>query len=160
MIVVADTSPVLYLHQIEQIHLLPSLFGDILVPDYVASVELSAPHTPQAVRHFVESPPQWLKVTATSGRPDERVRHLGEGEAWAMTLALTTQADLLLCDDSQARSVARRIGLRPVGTLGVLELGWVRGLCDVRGSVQRLITETNFRHSPKLIRDFLESLDR
>ena len=41
MIVVADTSPTLYLVLLEQVELLPSFYGAVIIPDAVAS-ELNA----------------------------------------------------------------------------------------------------------------------
>ncbi|HXB70914.1 MAG TPA: hypothetical protein VNY05_21950 [Candidatus Acidoferrales bacterium] len=49
MIVVADTTPLRYLVVIEREHLLPALYGRVLIPPAVAD-ELSHENTPAAVR--------------------------------------------------------------------------------------------------------------
>jgi predicted nucleic acid-binding protein len=58
---------------------------------------------------------------------------LDRGEAEAIALALEIRADLLLLDETDARRVAERVGLRVTGVLGVLlrakerrEIGLVR----------------------------------
>lgn len=56
MIVIADTGPINYLLLIYEIHVLPALYGRILVPEPV-SEELNHPGTPSAVRAWVDQPP-------------------------------------------------------------------------------------------------------
>jgi predicted nucleic acid-binding protein len=49
LVVVADTSPLRYLVQIDQIQLLPRLFEKILIPS-VVSDELRHPSAPEVIR--------------------------------------------------------------------------------------------------------------
>jgi len=49
MIVVADTGPLHYLILLEHAELLHGLYGEVVVPDAVAT-ELSSPSAPTAVR--------------------------------------------------------------------------------------------------------------
>jgi predicted nucleic acid-binding protein len=61
MIVIADTSPINYLVQIGEI-VLPRLYsGQILVPPSVYN-ELKHPRAPDAVRRWINQPPEWLRV--------------------------------------------------------------------------------------------------
>jgi predicted nucleic acid-binding protein len=59
LLVVADTSPLRYLVQIDQIQLLPRLFEKILIPS-VVSDELRHPSAPEAVRKWMSSRHEWL----------------------------------------------------------------------------------------------------
>ncbi len=61
VIVVADTSPLRYLVQIDQIQLLPRLFEKILIPS-VVSDELRHPSAPEVVRSWMSKKPDWLEV--------------------------------------------------------------------------------------------------
>lgn len=54
--VVSDTSPLNYLILIEQINLLPQLYGRVLIPGSV-SEELNAPETPDLVRTWATNLP-------------------------------------------------------------------------------------------------------
>ncbi len=50
------------------------------------------------------------------------------GETEAITLALELNADLLLVDDRDARSLAKKLGLQVMGTWGVIALTKYRGV--------------------------------
>src|SRR4051812_9445562 len=61
MIVVADTSPLCYLVLVDQIEVLASLFGQVVIPPAVLQ-ELGHPRTPAPVQKWAASPPSWLEV--------------------------------------------------------------------------------------------------
>jgi predicted nucleic acid-binding protein len=56
MIVVADSGPLHYLILLEPVDLLRRFYGQVLVPEAVAS-ELSAAGTPDLVRQWITKPP-------------------------------------------------------------------------------------------------------
>jgi predicted nucleic acid-binding protein len=138
MIVVSDTSPLNYLALIQQSDLLHTLFGQVIVPQAVAD-ELMAPAAPTAARQLIEHPPTWLSIRRAQAI-DQTLPRLGAGEREAISLAQELPADLLLCDDGEARRVAAQRGIRIAGTLGVLELGAIRGHVDLPTCVQHLRT--------------------
>lgn len=61
MIVVSDTSPINYLILIDQIQVLPHLFGQVILPQAVVE-ELTHERTPEAVRQWVAALPEWAVV--------------------------------------------------------------------------------------------------
>ena len=61
MIVVSDTTPLNYLILIEEAQVLPALFGRVYASTAVLQ-ELSDPRSPQPVRAWASSPPEWLTV--------------------------------------------------------------------------------------------------
>jgi len=63
---------------------------------------------------------------------------LGRGEAEAIAVASDVGADLVLLDDLRARRMARRLGLRVMGTLAALKVLIERGL--IKGSPENLCT--------------------
>jgi predicted nucleic acid-binding protein len=85
LIVVADTSPVRYLVQIDQIQLLPRLFEKILIPS-VVSDELRHPSAPEVVRSWLSSRPEWLEVSVVNASDDPSLRGLDDGEKSAISL--------------------------------------------------------------------------
>jgi predicted nucleic acid-binding protein len=138
MIVVADSGPLHYLILLEQIELLRRFYGQVLVPEPVAS-ELSAAGAPAVVREWITKPPTWVDVRpvppdAVSMIPDD----LDLGERAAIALAETMHADLLLIDEAAGRAEAKRRHLRVTGTLGVLRSGAEQGLVNVPDLLERL----------------------
>ena len=61
MIVVADASPLRYLILIEHAHVLPALYGRVVVPPAVIR-ELNQERTPNLVRTWLSNRPEWLHV--------------------------------------------------------------------------------------------------
>ena len=86
MIVVADTTPINYLILIEEIHVLPALYGRVVIPPGVHG-ELAHPRAPEKVRKWIEQPPHWLEVVTPRTAFDEQLATLDPGEQEAIALA-------------------------------------------------------------------------
>jgi predicted nucleic acid-binding protein len=153
MLVVSDNSPVRYLRVLACGHVLPVLFGRVLIPHAVLR-ELQHPHTPAVVRTWMAAPPTWLEVHPVVGSPDARLAMLEAGEQEAIILAQELQADVVLVDDGKARDLAIVRGLHAMGTVGVLEQAAIQGLVDLPEVLARLLT-TNFRILPAIINEVL-----
>ena len=152
MIVISNTSPLNYLVLIEEIELLPKLFGQITIPQAVLH-ELRRPETPDAVREWANVAPSWLQVRAVS--VIDPMINLGTGETEAISLANELHADLVLLDDRKARNLALARGLSVVGTLNILEAAAVRELADLPSATIRLL-HTNFRAPADLVKTLIE----
>jgi len=157
MIVVADTSPLNYLVQIDCQSLLRTLYRRVLVPTAVF-FELKDPNSPASIKQWLAHFPEWLVVKPTVAVPDPALSHLGPGEREAIQLAQQEQADLLLIDERKGRTEARLRGLATTGTLGVLLASAEYGLIDAEACYERLIRETNFRTTPMLEKSFLQQV--
>ena len=114
--VVADTGPVLHLHEARALHLFPSI-GEILVPEMVAT----------ELRSFSATlPPKWAATRTLSlsskGRADEwqRAGLLHGGEAEALALAIELKSDWFLSDDAAARLMAESFGIEVHGSIGIV----------------------------------------
>jgi predicted nucleic acid-binding protein len=144
--VVADASPLIALQQIRQLHQLQALFVEVTVPPAVArEIQLTVPPVPWVVERAPSQPIAPLMVRAS----------LGAGESEALSLAAEIRAGLLLVDERAARRAAQGIGLRVMGTLGVLLAAKRKGLVkEVRPLVDELVRQ-GFRVSPRLVRQVL-----
>jgi predicted nucleic acid-binding protein len=158
LLVVADTSPLRYLVQIDQIQLLPRLFEKILIPS-VVSDELQHPSAPEAVRNWMRSGHEWLEVSVVNAGNDPSLRALDDGEKAAIALGLSVSADLILIDDRRGAAAARDKGLEVTGTLGILDLAARRGMVDLADALARLRT-TNFRRREELFDALLKQHKR
>jgi predicted nucleic acid-binding protein len=152
MIVVADTSPLNYLVIIGYDHLLPKLFGAILVPPAVFE-ELNHPDAPERVRRWIDALPEWVHIQAAIGIVLP-IENLGKGETEGIALAVELRADLILIDDSDARQEAAKRNLTVTGTLGVLRLAALQRIVDLPEAIAKL-RSSNFFVSPRLVDDLL-----
>ena len=67
MRVIANNSPLRYLLLLDCIHLLPTLFGRVMIPPEVQA-ELQHRRTPGVVQAWIAHPPAWVDVRPVSGR--------------------------------------------------------------------------------------------
>jgi predicted nucleic acid-binding protein len=152
--IVADTTPLNYLVLIQAIEILPNLYRKVLIPPAVRA-ELANTKTPDIVRAWISQPPSWLEVLSLKEPVDSALADLDAGEREAISLASELQAGLLLMDERDGVSIARRRGLMVIGTLAALDLAAVRGLIDLQTMFDRL-RETTFRSPLRLMASMLE----
>jgi predicted nucleic acid-binding protein len=153
-VVVADTSPLNYLVQIDEVNLLRVLYGTIVIP-YEVFQELNHPGAPLAVSEWIRDSPPWLKIRPIASCPAiPGLMELDAGERAAIQLSQAEPEALLLIDDADGRRHAERLGLSNTGTLGVLRLAAVEGLIELRIVLDRLM-QTNFRAASSLIRQLI-----
>jgi predicted nucleic acid-binding protein len=151
IVVVADTSPLNYLVQINREDILPALYTSVFVPTAVLE-ELNHPGAVLAVRRWLELKPSWLIVRAAVSHADPALARLDPGEREAIQLAKQEHADLLLMDEKLGVRVAREQGLAVTGTLGVLVQAARRGLIDVEPALIDL-QATDFRCSRRVLEE-------
>jgi predicted nucleic acid-binding protein len=150
MIVVSDTTPLNYLILIDAVHVLPALFGRVYAPSAVIR-ELAHPHSPETVRRWADSLPQWLTVQdPTCIDPSLR---LGPGEAAAIALAEELKADWVLLDERKGSRKAESRGLRVAGTLTIIEEAGAKNLLDYDEMRDRLVAETTFYVTDDVLRE-------
>lgn len=142
MIVVSDTSPLSYLHQIGRLQLLQALYGRVVIPTAVEKELRAAAELHEGF--------DWSLIDIVEPKDVQQVAALCEdldrGEAEAIVVALEIQADILLIDEVGGRETARRMGLRRTGLLGVLLEAKQRGLVgSVRHEIDKLLSTTTFR---------------
>jgi predicted nucleic acid-binding protein len=148
MIIVSNTSPLCYLVLIGHAEVLAKLYGGIHVTQKVLE-ELRHPDAPPAVRQWATTPPAWLKIHTDPEEPDQTLSTLDPGERTALRLAELLRADVVLLDESAARSLAGQRGVKVSGTLGILCDAAQAGLVKLPAALD-LLRKTNFRASPEL----------
>ncbi len=155
MIIVSDTTPLHYLILIGKTDILPTLFGEIVIPNAVLT-EIMHERAPRAVLEWISEPPDWLLIKPAPLEVVEEIKGLGKGETEAIAIALEEHADALLMDDKKAIREARFRGLVVITTLGILELAAVKKIIDFQTVLDEL-RRTSFRLPPdEIIHEFLE----
>ncbi len=154
MIVVADTSPLNYLLLIDEIDLLPAIFGQVILPHAVFQ-ELQHPKTSLRVRQWVADLPAWLEVRKVASIANPALMGLDVGEREAIQLALELGISTVLIDEADGRKQAERLHLEVRGTLGILERGANLSKINLRQALNKL-EQTNFRVSPAVVAALLK----
>jgi predicted nucleic acid-binding protein len=153
MLVVSNTSPVYNLACIERLILLHEQFDIVWIP---AAVEDELRHVPDGtVLKIIEQAKQagWLKTRPASNANLVSLLtvELHQGEAEAIALALEMKADRLLIDEKDGRALARQVGLRLTGVLGVLLRAKKTGrIKAIRPELEALRTTARFFVAPDL----------
>jgi len=126
MIVVSDTTPLISLLKIGHISLLEKLFGRVLIPQAVyreLSANIKYQHEALQITQsdFIE-----VKVVENVGAVDvlRRVTGLDQGESEAIVLADELNADVLLMDEVKGRVVSGEMGIKVMGTIGILMVAY------------------------------------
>lgn len=128
-LVVSNTSPLTNLAAIGQFHLLRDLFGSMHIAEGVWD-ELNAGGQRWPGQDEVAGA-GWIQRHAPANLPLITVlrQDLDRGESETIALALELNASLLiLLDEREGRHQAARLGLKPMGVLGVLLTAKARGL--------------------------------
>jgi len=153
-LIVADTSPLVYLILIDHIDILPRLFETVPLPEAV-HLELRNPSAPASIQSWAGALPKWVEVKQVPNIIDDAFRSLGAGERAAIILALSIHADLVLIDERKGAQVAIGKGLDVTGTLGILQRAARRGLLSLAEAFERL-KQTNFRYRQEVMDELLD----
>jgi len=120
MIVVSDTSPIINLAAIGQLHLLPQLYGTVIIPQSVYNEIVVAGIGQPGAKEIADA--MWVEVRTVVDRTLvlSLETELDSGEAEAIVLAAELGADLLLIDERKGRVTANRLQVNYIGLLGIL----------------------------------------
>jgi uncharacterized protein len=154
--VVSNTSPIINLAAIGELELLESLHGRIVVPAAVYREIVDSGSGQPGAAELPSLP--WIECRAVKNKAlvTALELELDSGEAEAIALASELDAELLLLDERKGRAVARRLGLRVLGLLGVLVQAKRQGLIPaVRPSLEKLLSEAGFFISQALFAEVL-----
>ena len=151
-LIVSDNSPLNLLVRLGVAEILPRLFTRIVIPPEVAQ-EMRHAKAPQAVRSFVDNPPDWLEICAPKNLLS--MAELDPGEVAAISLAIELQATLMI-DERAGRVAAESRGLKIVGAIGVLERAANEGLIADLQQLHDRIKKMRFHVGEDVLKKSLE----
>jgi predicted nucleic acid-binding protein len=143
--IISDTSCLILLDKIGELHLLQQLFGSIITTQTVAD-------------EFGNPLPEWITIKNPTDRKNVIILEasLDKGEASAIALALEQKDCLLIIDELKGRRLAVQLGLTITGTLGIIaeakRAGHISSIKPLLGKIKA----TNFRISEQLEKALLE----
>ena len=150
MIVVADTTPLLYLSRIRRLELARALYAEVLIPREVHKELVERRPDADGVSELRAA--RWIVVVdapASIAADESALATLDAGEAAALRLAFERRA-LVLIDERAGRSAAHALGLAVRGTLGMLVEARLRGVVEAVGPILMELESSGFRSSPEL----------
>lgn len=137
--IISDTSCFILLDKIQELDLLHLLFGQVVT-------------TPKVLEEFGAPLPEWVIIQAPTDPKNQQVLTtiVDEGEASAIALAMEHDDCLLIIDEIKGRNLAKQLGLKITGTLGLLIQAKTKGHIESVLPLLQKIKQTNFRISTSL----------
>jgi predicted nucleic acid-binding protein len=135
---VINASPVILLAKAELIQYVPQLVQMLIVPQPVAAEiigyrgkDAAAIWLEKSGREFIKPAITELKQLSSSG--------IGSGERAVISFAAANVGFVAVLDDLEARAIARNLGIKTLGTVGVvLRLKKAGLIPEVRSSLQQI----------------------
>lgn len=154
MPVVSNTSPILNLAIIGQLELIRQQFRQVQIPLAVLS-ELKVLEDRLGSKNILAALDiGWIEVQEVSSQLSVQLLQqvLDQGESEAITLAIDLKADRILLDERDGRKIAKSLGLKVTGVLGILLRAKQEGdLSSFPDAIDALIRTAGFRISPELL---------
>lgn len=154
MLVVSNTSPILNLAIIGQLELIYQQFRQVQIPLAVLSELKVQENRPGSKEIQAALNVGWIEVQAVSSQLSVQLlqQTLDRGEAEAITLAIELKADRILLDERDGRKVAKSLGLKVTGVLGILLRAKKEGeLSSLPDAIDALVKTAGFRISSELL---------
>ena len=167
MIGIVNSSPLIYLGKLGLLHLLDELFDKVLTVQSVKEevLDVTAPEYPALDEAFST----WLDVkdaleTPLSKKLNEMGLHRGEVDVISLAYEIKEEKknSVAIIDDLAARDVARALGLRLTGTVGIILRAKKGENLSKRESILAidfLVHETSFRMSASLYSKIIDELN-
>lgn len=157
MIVISDSSALISLLGVEKLDILGKLFETVMIPEAVYNEVFN-----KKVSNLDLKKTKFLQIEKVTDRKMVKLlkMQLGYGESEVIALALEKGIDRVIIDDKQARKVADKLGLKVIGTLGILILAKEKQVIkEVRPLVLSMMEKINFRIDRALLNKILGILN-
>lgn len=147
MPVVSNTSPIWNLASLDRLELLHEQFPDVRIQQEVLLELEVGREYPEMARITRAMDDRWIAVESLSTPYLQQSLELDidRGEAAAIALALELGVTQIIMDEADGRATAKRMGLSPIGVLGVLLRAKHEGkLLSLSDEMSRLRHEAGF----------------
>jgi predicted nucleic acid-binding protein len=129
-VIISNASPLIGLSAIDQLDILKELWTEIIIPEAVYKETVIDGRGKQGADKINAACGDWIKVAAVENRSEVEALKtiLDNGEAEVIALGQELKAGLLLLDNREPRIFAKSVGMRVIGTVGVIRLAWQKGI--------------------------------
>lgn len=144
-VVISDTSCLILLSKIEELHLLERLYSEVMVSEEIAE-------------EFGEPLPPFIKIQSVKDKQKQILleMQIDKGESSGIALAMEIEHSVLIIDDYKARKIAERLNIAFTGTLGVIISAKQKGIIVSIKPLLEKMKQTNFRISEALEREAIK----
>lgn len=145
MIVISDTSVISNLIQIDRLRILKELYTEIIIPESVKNEVERLRDFGVDLEEF--STADWIFINNPINQQleAELLESLDKGESAAIALAHELQADYLAIDERAGRRMAKSLGIKIIGLIGILIQAKEADIIEkVTPFLDQLISEANF----------------
>jgi len=154
---VVDAAPIIFLAKLGHLEFLRLNAEEVLVPTEVLK-EIAAKQD-EATEEVSKRLDGWLKECKVVRSDLMRMLiDMDEGERSVLAQALQEGIDSVVLDDMEARRIARRLGLKPIGTVGLLIVARQRGLIGSLKTELDRLKALGFWLSEELYREALKAV--
>ena len=152
-IVVSDTSPLIGLSQIGLIELPRKLWGKLYIPEAVLVEMLKKEPGRREIEKAVQE--GWIVIKEVQNKVVIKALSeiFGPGESECLALAKEIGAQLLIIDEQRGRKMAKRLGLKITGVVGMLVTAMQKDMLtpeEIGFSIE-LLQKLGFRLSKELL---------
>ncbi len=140
---VTNSTCLIGLERIDRLDLLPQVFEVVFAPPTVAME--------------VQRKLNWLRVQSVKNKSVIATlkTQMDEGEAETIALAMELDDIILILDDKKARRVAQQIGLKVIGTVGMLLRAKTQGVIPEIRPLLIALLQVDFRISNAIVQEAL-----
>jgi predicted nucleic acid-binding protein len=145
-LVIADTSCLILLNKIDELNILKDNYNKVYI-------------TPEIANEFNLEIPEWIEIIEVRNRTLQLLfqNSLDLGESTALSLAFEIPDSIVILDDLKARKVARNLGLKITGTIGVIVNAKLKGTIPSVKEILDKIIKTDFRINAKIINEAISA---
>jgi len=144
-IIIADSSCLISLDNINKLEILQSIFGEITITKVIA-------------KEFGKPIPIWIKIQSPQSKENvhKLLSILDAGEAEAIVLAIENRNSILIIDEKKGRKIAVSHQINIIGTLRVILLAKQSMIIDKIEPVIKSLKQAGFRISKKIETELLK----
>jgi len=144
LLIISDASPLIALADIGELDLLRQLYERVVITDIVRG-EVKA------------ELPDWIEISTAYNQKQLQILklELDAGEASAIALALENPQARVIIDENKGRSVAKRLGLKVTGTIGIIIKAKEQGLIHSGKDILKKLERHGFWLSEQLRRQII-----
>lgn len=144
-IIISDTSSLIALSNIGELELLKRVYDIVVI-------------TPEIAEEYGIETPDWISIEPVKDKQKFKLLNLelDKGEASGIALALENEDSLLIIDEKKGRGIAKKLGIKISGILGVMVKAKETGAVDRIKPLIEKLEKVDFKMSSGLKSQILE----